>query len=90
MAAPAAGARVSRFEGLDSDDFRHPLDQQNTRLLRALPGLEALAKNLMGPVAESVLLLENIGEIEALSPNAVPSCPTVHIMSSIFTSLLKA
>ena len=27
---------------------RHPLDQQNTRLLRVLPGLEAIAKTLMG------------------------------------------
>jgi hypothetical protein len=31
-----------------ADDFRHPLDQQNTRLLRVLPGLEAIAKTLMG------------------------------------------
>ncbi|KAK9809087.1 hypothetical protein WJX72_009235 [[Myrmecia] bisecta] len=50
-----------RLEGLLPEDFRHPLDQQNTRILRVLPGLEVLAKNLMGPVAEQVLLLENIG-----------------------------
>lgn len=27
---------------------RHPLDQQNTALLQVLPGLEVLAKSLMG------------------------------------------
>ena len=27
---------------------RHPLDQQNTRLLQLLPGLQVFARNLMG------------------------------------------
>lgn len=29
---------------------RHPLDQQNTSFIRSLPGLELLAKTLMGAV----------------------------------------
>lgn len=70
---PAVNTRVTRFEGLDSDDFRHPLDQQNTRLLRALPGLEAIAKTLMGPVAESVLLLENIATAVLVGPDQIAS-----------------
>ena len=41
-------ARIRRYDSLVADDFRHPLDQQNTRLLRVLPGLEAIAKTLMG------------------------------------------
>ncbi|EHA8591210.1 hypothetical protein COCNU_scaffold036998G000020 [Cocos nucifera] len=28
----------------DLDDFRHPLDKQNTLLLRAIPGLNELGK----------------------------------------------
>ena len=40
--------RISVFRGLDGDDVRHPLDAQNTRLLRALPGLNFVAKSLMG------------------------------------------
>lgn len=44
--------RVRLFEKLSSDDFRHPLDQQNTSLLRGLPGLELVAKTFLGPVAE--------------------------------------
>lgn len=40
--------RVQSFEGLQSDDVRHPLDAQNTRMLRRLPGLDFLAKSLMG------------------------------------------
>lgn len=27
---------------------RHPLDQQNTRVLKVLPGLEGMAKNVLG------------------------------------------
>ncbi len=41
-------SRVRSFVGLDSDDVRHPLDAQNTRLLRRLPGLDWAAKSLMG------------------------------------------
>ena len=40
--------KVTSFKGLDSDDVRHPLDAQNTRLLRSLPGLDFVAKSLMG------------------------------------------
>lgn len=46
--------RVARYAGLSAAQFQHPLDQQNTRLLRALPGLEMVARNMMGPVAEQV------------------------------------
>jgi len=34
--------------GLKPDHFRHPLDQQNTGLLRTLPGVELVAKTIMG------------------------------------------
>jgi len=33
---------------------RHPLDQQNTSMLRSVPGLEGAARNIMGPIAEQV------------------------------------
>ncbi|KAG2425766.1 hypothetical protein HXX76_013392 [Chlamydomonas incerta] len=61
------------FEGLQGDDFRHPLDQQNTSMLRAVPGLEVVAKNFMGPVAEQVLLLENISTSIKIGPEQLPS-----------------
>ncbi|CAG9467214.1 unnamed protein product [Pedinophyceae sp. YPF-701] len=67
------GERVRLFKGLTGDDFRHPLDQQNTQLLRSLPGLEAIAKNIMGPVAEQVLLLENISTSVKVGPDQLPS-----------------
>jgi hypothetical protein len=34
--------------GLTPDHYRHPLDAQNTGLLRALPGVEMVAKVIMG------------------------------------------
>lgn len=49
------------FRNLNADDFRHPLDQQNTLLLRAIPGLNDIARALLGSLTEQIMLLENIG-----------------------------
>lgn len=68
-------ARILRYAGLAADDFRHPLDQQNTSLMQALPGMDFVAKSLMGPVAEQVLLLENIATSIKTGPNQLP---TIH------------
>jgi hypothetical protein len=51
--------------------YRHPLDQQNTRLLRLLPGLEGLIKGLIGGAGETILLLENMGSSILVGPNQV-------------------
>jgi len=40
--------RVTSFEGLKGENFRHPLDQQNTSMLRSIPGLEVIAKSFLG------------------------------------------
>lgn len=78
---PAAGGRrrglrlsVCRaaavvFRDLDADDFRHPLDKQNTLILRAIPGLNDLGRALLGNVTEQVMLLENIGTSVLVSKN---------------------
>lgn len=78
-----AGAGASRvvFRGLDADDFRHPLDKQNTLLLRAIPGLNQLGKALLGPVAEQVMLLENIGTSVLVAENQ---------LSDLYQSLTEA
>lgn len=39
-----ARRRVTAYRGLSASQFQHPLDQQNTALLRALPGLEMVAR----------------------------------------------
>ncbi|XP_038893657.1 protease HtpX homolog [Benincasa hispida] len=57
------------FRDLDADDFRHPLDKQNTMILRAIPGLSELGKVLLGTVTEQVMLLENIGTSILVSKN---------------------
>ncbi|CAK9267542.1 unnamed protein product [Sphagnum jensenii] len=57
------------FPNLQADEFRHPLDRQNTALLRAIPGLGELGKFLLGPAAEQVMLLENIGTSVLVSDN---------------------
>lgn len=65
-----------KFTDLDGDDFRHPLDQQNTGLLRSLPGLEAVAKGILGgPGFEQALYLENIGAAVKVGENQLP---TIH------------
>lgn len=70
-AATAASSSVV-FRDLDADDFRHPLDKQNTTILRAIPGLNELGKALLGTVAEQVTLLENIGTSVLVSKNQLP------------------
>ncbi|KAL5973054.1 Plastoglobule-localized metallopeptidase 48, chloroplastic [Asimina triloba] len=60
------------FRNLQADDFRHPLDKQNTLLLRTIPGLNELGKALLGPVAEQVMLLENIGTSVLVAENQLP------------------
>ncbi|KAJ9515635.1 hypothetical protein QJQ45_021758 [Haematococcus lacustris] len=65
--------RVTVYDNIQSDDFRHPLDQQNTSLMRNIPGLELVAKGFLGPAAEQVLLLENIANSVKIGPQQLPS-----------------
>lgn len=57
------------FRDLDADDFRHPVDKENTLMLRAIPGLKEVGKALLGTVTEQVMLLENIGTSVLVSKN---------------------
>lgn len=59
-------------QGLDADDIRHPLDKQNTLLLKAIPGLNDIGKALLGPVSEQVMVLQNIGSSVLVSENQLP------------------
>ncbi|KAF5186043.1 Peptidase family m48 family protein [Thalictrum thalictroides] len=61
------------FRDLDADDFRHPLDKQNTLILRTIPGLNELGKALLGTVAEQVMVLENIGTSVLVAENQLSS-----------------
>ncbi|KAJ8549000.1 hypothetical protein K7X08_032707 [Anisodus acutangulus] len=84
ISSPCTGFRKQRFSlfiyrsasvtfrDLDADDFRHPLDIQNTLLLRALPGLNNIGKALLGTVSEQIMLLENIGTSVLVSENQLP------------------
>ena len=65
-APPAARRRVR------ARDFRHPLDQQNTQLLRAVPGLSQITKSLVTPVAEQMLVLEQISTSVLVGPKQLP------------------
>lgn len=60
------------LRNLDADDFRHPLDRQNTLMLRAIPGLNEVGKAVLGSVGEQVMLLENIGTSILVSQNQLP------------------
>lgn len=64
---------VTHFKNLSADQFRHPLDQQNTRLLKLLPGVELVVKSLLGPVTEDMLLLDNVGTSLQVGPDQLPS-----------------
>lgn len=66
---PVCTAASVVFRNLEADDFRHPLDKQNTLILRAIPGLNELGKALLGTITEQVMLLENIGTSVLVSKN---------------------
>jgi len=72
----ATGTEVSggvrRRKYLDADVFRHPLDLQNTRMLQTLPGLSTVFKSLMGPLAEQMLMLENISTSVKVGETQLP------------------
>ncbi|CAI9111581.1 OLC1v1011838C1 [Oldenlandia corymbosa var. corymbosa] len=71
-AAASSLPEVFEFRNLDADDFRHPLDRQNTLLLRAIPGLKDIGKALLGTVAEQVMLLENIATSILVTESQLP------------------
>ncbi|KAI4366794.1 hypothetical protein MLD38_022619 [Melastoma candidum] len=72
VSIPRASASLV-FRNLDADDFRHPLDKQNTLILRAIPGLNDLGKALLGSMTEQVMLLENIGTSVLVSSKQLPN-----------------
>lgn len=77
----AASSSLS-FRDLDADDFRHPLDKQNTLLLRAIPGLNEIGKALLGSIAEQVMVLENIGTSVLVSENQLPELHQLMVQSA--------
>lgn len=58
--------------GLKADDFRHPLDFQATQALKQLPGLDLAVRNLLGPIAEQFLYLNNIASSVLVGENQLP------------------
>lgn len=58
--------------GLQSDQFRHPIDLEATQMLQQLPGLDWLVRSLLGSVAEQVFYLENIGSSVLVSERQLP------------------
>ncbi|PKI71898.1 hypothetical protein CRG98_007709 [Punica granatum] len=56
---------------LDANDSRHPLDKQNTLILRTIAGLNDLGKAPLRSVTEQVMLLENIATSVLVSKDQV-------------------
>ncbi|KAI5672208.1 hypothetical protein M9H77_12572 [Catharanthus roseus] len=78
------------FHNLDADDFRHPLDRQNTLLLRAIPGLNDIGKALLGTVTEQVMLLENIGTSVRVNENQLPELHKLMIEACTILNIEEA
>jgi Zn-dependent protease with chaperone function len=70
--AASPGSNQPRRKPVRARDFRHPLDQQNTQLLRAIPGLSGVTKSLVTPVAEQMLVLEQISTSVLVGPKQLP------------------
>lgn len=66
--------RIRTFPAIQGSDFQHPLDKQNTNILRSLPGLQFIAKSMiMSAGAEEVLFLENISSSILAGPSQLPT-----------------
>ncbi len=61
-----------RLLGLRANQFRHPLDLAATQSLDRWPGLDLLVRNLVGPIAEEVMYLENIAASLLVGPHQLP------------------
>ncbi|MEB3175633.1 MAG: M48 family metallopeptidase, partial [Cyanobacteriota bacterium] len=58
--------------GLQADAFRHPLDRQATQSLKQLPGLDLLARGLLGSVGEQFFALNNLATSVRVSEKQLP------------------
>ncbi|KAL1547378.1 Plastoglobule-localized metallopeptidase 48, chloroplastic [Salvia divinorum] len=82
-----ATASSVAIRDLDADDIRHPLDRQNTLILKAIPGLTEIGKALLGSVTEQVMLLENIGTSVLVSENQLPELHELMIEAASMLNL---
>lgn len=59
--------------GLKATQFRHPLDQDATRALQQVPGLDIVIRTLLGPVAEEFMLINNVAASVQVGPQQLPN-----------------
>lgn len=72
LQSQAGNVQPARRRVFAADDFRHPLDRENTRLLQLVPGLAQIMKTFLSPVAEEVLFMEHISTSILIGPNQLP------------------
>ena len=69
--SPAEKTRV-RFPQIAPDTYRHPLDQQATAALRAVPGFELLARKLTEYSFEKIIYHEECASAVRVTPKQLP------------------
>lgn len=67
-----------RLVGLQPEQFRHPVDDQATRSLQWLPGLQLLIQNLLAPQAEKFFYQENLASSLRISAQQLPDLYALH------------
>ena len=58
--------------GLRADHFRHPIDEQATRSLQMIPGLNLLIQNLIAPSVEQMLYVDNLASSIQVGEQQLP------------------
>lgn len=58
--------------GLKAHQFRHPLDQEATRALQQVPGLDLVIRTLLGPVVEEFMFINNVAASVQVGPQQLP------------------
>ncbi|KAH1090929.1 hypothetical protein J1N35_018186 [Gossypium stocksii] len=64
-------AHLLVFRDLDTDDFRHPLDKQDTLLLGAIPGLNEIGRAILDEEGKFDELVEDKGIKILIDPKAL-------------------
>ena len=63
---------------IEGDAFRHPLDLENTQVLRAIPGMENVVRGMVSPVTEQLMVMENVGSSLLVDEHQYPSIHRLH------------
>ena len=84
-ATAASATATASTVSIPSGEYQHPLDRDNTRLLKSIPAVEDLTKAVLSPRLESALELEHTSTSVLVSERQLPK---YHAMTKACAAVL--